>query len=142
MIAKVLNAVTRQLGTTFGLDYHYYVENVEQNLTTPCFTVDMLIPTQRSKSPVLYDRTMPLVIHYFSNNKNNLKNDCYTKGEQIIECLEYLPFEGGLIRGENISWQLVDDVLQLFITYRFSTIRTTEIEEVMTDYSEVITRTN
>lgn len=141
MITKILNAVTRQLGTTFGLGYHYYVENVEQNLTTPCFTVDMLIPIQRSKSPVLYDRTMPIVIHYFSNSKTNLKNDCYTMSEQIVECLEYLPFEGGLIRGEDISWQLVDDVLQLFITYRFTTRKATEEAETMAEYTEVVAHT-
>ena len=129
MVNKLLNAVTKQLGTTFGNKYHYYVENIEQNLTTPCFTVDMLLPTQRSKSPVLYDRTMPLVIHYFSESKTNLKQDCYSMGEQVIECLEYLPFKDTLIRGEDISWQIVDDVLQVFITYNFTTKRVTDIED-------------
>ena len=129
MVNKLLNAVTKQLGTTFGNKYHYYVENIEQNLTTPCFTVDMLLPTQRSKSPVLYDRTMPLVIHYFSDSKTNLKQDCYSMGEQVIECLEYLPFKDTLIRGEDISWQIVDDVLQVFITYNFTTKRVTDIED-------------
>ena len=121
MVNLFLNAVTTRLGSTFGTDYHYYVENVEQKLSTPCFTVDVLLPLQRSKSPVLYDRTMPLVIHYFSDSKTNKKNDCYAMAEQIVECLEYLPFEGGLIRGRDISWHLVDDVLQIFITYKFVT---------------------
>lgn len=131
MVNKILNAVTKQLGATFGNKNRYYVENVEQNLTKPCFTVDMLIPLQRSKSPFLYDRTMPLVIHYFSDSKTNLKQDCYSMGEQAIECLEYLPFEGGLIRGEDISWQIVDDVLQIFVTYKFTTKRVTDIGESM-----------
>lgn len=128
MLNKLLNAVTKQLGTKFGSSQHYYVENVEQNLTKPCFTVDLLAPTIRSKSPLLYDRTMPLVIHWFGDSENTIKKDCYAMGEQLIECLEHLQFEGTLIRGEDISYQIVDDVLQLFITYSFETRKETEIE--------------
>ena len=129
MLNSILTAVTKQLGTTFGNGYHYYVENVKQGLITPCFTVDLLLPLQRSKSPVLYDRTMPIVVHYFSDSKNNTKEDCYTMGERIVECLEYLPFKDTLIRGEDISLQLVDDVLQVFLTYKFTTMSVTENED-------------
>lgn len=126
MVNKVLNSVTVQLHSTFGDSYKYYVENVEQNLTKPCFTIDTIIPLQRSKSPVLYDRTMPMVIHYFSEDKKDTKTDCYSKAEQIVECLEYLPFQNTTLRGENISWQIVDEVLQVFITYRFTTAKVIE----------------
>lgn len=138
MINKLLNSVTKKLGTTFGSKYNYYVEDVKQGLKKPCFTVDVIVPLQRSKSPVLYDRTMPLVVHYFSDSKN-LKNDCYLMGEQIVECLEYLPFENNLIRGENISWQLVDDVLQVFITYKFTTVKDNPIDESMDALDESVT---
>ena len=77
MVNSLLNAVTKQLGTTFGNKYRYYVEDVEQNLTKPCFTADVLIPLQRSKSPILYDRTIPIVVHYFSDSETNIKQDCY-----------------------------------------------------------------
>ena len=129
MVNSILNAITTQLGKTFGDSYHYYVENIEQGLEKPCFTVDVLIPLQRSRSPVLYDRTMPIVVHYFSDSKTNIKKNCYTVGEQIIECLEYLPFKETLLRGEDISWQIVDDVLQVFITYKFTTKIDTPIED-------------
>lgn len=118
----MLDAVTKQLGTTFGLNYRYYVENVEQGLQKPCFTIDALLPTERSKSPILYDRTIPIVVHYFSDSKTNLKKDCYEMAERTLECLEYIPYEKTILRGEDISWQIVDDVLQIFITYRFTTV--------------------
>lgn len=138
MVNSILNAVTKQLGTTFGSSYRYYLENVEQDLKTPCFTVDMLIPLQRSKSPVLYDRTMPIVVHYFSDSTKNIKADCYKMGEQIVECLEYLPFESTLLRGENISWQVVDDVLQVFITYKFATQKVVPIVDDMEALDESV----
>lgn len=142
MVNSLLNAVTKQLGQTFGASYRYYVENVEQNLTKPCFTVDTLIPLQRSKSPVLYDRTMPMVVHYFSDSKTNLKQDCYSIGEQLVECLEYLPFKNTILRGQDISYQIVDDVLQVFITYKFTTRLVTEEVDPMDEYVENVHHVN
>lgn len=121
MVNSILNAITKRLGATFGNSYRYYVEDVEQGLKKPCFTVNVLTPLQRAKSPVLYDRTMPIVVHYFSGSENNLKQDCYAIGERAVECLEYLPFENTTLRGENISWEIVDNVLQIFVTYKFTT---------------------
>jgi hypothetical protein len=142
MVNSFLNSVTKQLGTTFGTGYRYYVENVEQNLTKPCFTIDMLMPMERSKSPVLYDRTMPLVVHYFSDSKTNLKQDCYSMAERVLECLEYLPYQNSILRGEDISWQIVDDVLQIFITYRFTTVMSKETADNMEELLENSVRAN
>lgn len=142
MVNALLNAVTQQLGTHFGNKYRYYVEDVEQNLTKPCFTTDVLIPLQRSKSPILYDRTMPIVVHYFSDSKTNLKQDCYSIGEQLVELLEYLPFKNTILRGQDISYQLVDDVLQVFITYKFTTRLVTEEVDPMDEYVENVHHVN
>ena len=123
MVNDVLNAISTQLHTTFGDNYRYYVEDVEQHLSKPCFTIDTIIPLQRSKSPVLYDRTMPMVIHYFTDDKKDTKKDCYAKAEQTVECLEYLPFKNTILRGKDISWEIEDDVLKIFVTYNFVTRR-------------------
>jgi hypothetical protein len=141
MVTSVVNAVTKQLGTTFGNAYRYYVEDIEQGVTKPCFHVAPRITLQRSKSPVLYDRTIPIVVHYFSGSSNNLRNDCYSMGEQVVECLEYLPFKDTLLRGEDISWQMVDDVLQVFITYRFTTKRVVSVAEAMNELYETVAHT-
>lgn len=138
MVNSILNAVTTQLGTTFGNSHRYYIENVEQGLIKPCFHVKLLLPQQRSKSPVLYDRTMPMVIHWFGDSEKDLNKDCYDMAEQIVACLEYLPFGDTTLRGEDISWQIVDDVLQVFITYRFTTRRVTENETPMGDMVESV----
>lgn len=128
MVNSILNSVTKQLGTRFGNTNRYYVENVKQGLTKPCFTVDMLLPLQRSKSRFLYDRTMPIVVHWFGDSKKTIKKDCYVMAEEVVECLEYLPFKNTILRGEDISWQITDDVLQVFITYKFTTKKVIEDE--------------
>ena len=131
MVNSVINAITKQLGDYYGKSYRYYKEDVEQDLKKPCFTVAPLIPITRSKSPTLYERTIPIVVHYFNDGKQEIKNEYYDMGEQIIECLEYLQLGSSIIRGEDISWQTVDDVLQLFITYRFTTRKVVEPEETI-----------
>lgn len=136
MVNTLLNSVTKQLGTKFGTSYHYYVEDVKQGLEKSCFIVDLLIPMMRSKSPVLYDRTMPLVIHYFSDDKKDLKKHLYEMAEQIVECVEYLPFLNTLLRGEDISWQIADDVLQIFVTYKFTTMKADDEGELMETLEE------
>lgn len=129
MVNSVLDALTTQLGKTFGATQHYYVENVKQNLTKPGFTIGVLTPLQRSKSPYLYERTMPIVIHWFGEDSNTLKKDCYEMAERVTECVEYLPFGNTTLRGDDISWQIVDDVLQVFVTYRFTTTKVVAAEE-------------
>ena len=141
MVNSILDALTTQLGKTFGTDHHYYVENVEQQLTKPCFTVDMLLPLQRSKSPKLYDRTMPIVLHWFGANKKTIKKDCYEMAERIIECVEYIPYLNTMLRGENISWHIVDDVLQVFVTYKFTTVMSEVTEDNMDEIIDSIIRT-
>lgn len=131
MVNEMLNGISTQLYDVFGADYKYYVENVEQQLKKPCFTIDSILPTQRSRSRVLYDRAIPVVVHYFSNEKQKTKQDCYDKAELIVEALEYVPFHGTLIRGENISYQIIDDVLQVFVTYKFITKKLTSNEDDM-----------
>lgn len=126
MVNDLLDAITVQLGSTFGNSYRYYVENVEQDLQKPCFTVDMLEPRERSFNYNRYRRTMPVVVHYFNVEKDTNKKDCYAMAERVVECLEHLNFKDAILRGENISWQIVEGVLQLFITYTFNTIKTNE----------------
>ena len=139
MINDILNAVTKQLGDIFGASYRYYVEDVEQKLTTPCFTIDTISPTVRSKSPILYDWSVPLVIHYFSDKKPDLKKDCYSVCDKLVECLEYLPFGDTFLRGEDISFGLDDDVLQVFLTYRFAARRLSEDVDNIEEYEGLTT---
>lgn len=142
MVNSFMDAVTKQLGTTFGDSYKYYKETIEQNFEKPCFHVAYRVPTIRSKSPVLYDRTMPIIIHYFSDSDTHKNNDCYTVAERLLGCLEYLPFNNTLIRGEDISSQIIENnVLQVFITYKFTTKRIVE-EDPMLETVETVTQTN
>ena len=53
-----------------------------------------------------------------------------------MECLEYLPFKNTILRGEDISWQIVDEVLQVFITYKFTTKKLVDDATIMENLTE------
>ena len=133
MVNEMLSGISNQLYDTFGADYKYYKEDVKQNLTKPCFTMDCITPLQRSRNRTQYNRTIPVVVHYFTSDNENVKQDCYEKAELIVEALEYAPLDGALLRGEDISWQINDGVLQVFVTYRFITDKLTSNEDNMED---------
>lgn len=105
------------------------MEDVEQKAKLPCFTIGVINPISRSVNSTDYYRTMPCVIRYFTSNKNTTKNECYSIGERTLESLEYLNIGERLVRGENMSFTMVDDVLQIFITYRFWTTNNSSVPD-------------
>lgn len=121
MVNKVFASISKALHSKFGDTHYYYVENIEQKVKTPCFTIGALNPIMRSINRKDYRRVIPCVIHYFTDNKTNPIETCYSIGEQALETLEYLNIDGHLVRGEDMSYTMVDDVLEIFITYRFWT---------------------
>lgn len=133
MTNKFITGVAKAIGDYFGDSYNYYIDSVEQNLKTPCFTVGSINPTTRSTSAVRYHKSIPIVVQYFTDKDFALggKTDCYEKAENLIEAIEYIRVETYLFRGERIEYQLLEDeeVLQFFITYDFDCTR--EMEKVL-----------
>lgn len=137
MINKTLNAVTVALHEEFGDSFHYYVETVKQELKTPCFTVDMLNPMERSVNKSHYYRTMPVVVHFFGGERTDTKKYGYSIGERALMALEYIIVEDRIIRGEGMETQVVDDVLQLFVTYRYWTDKSEDESDIMMETEDL-----
>lgn len=129
MVTQLFDDITRALHSEFGDDCKYYVEEIEQNSQRPCFSVGALNPIIKSRSLKRYSRTTPIVIHYFTDkdNTSDAKKDCHRVAERLWQLLEYITFKGLLIRGEDMSWDVVEGVLQFFITYRFDVYKVDEI---------------
>ena len=121
MVNQLFDDITRALYKEFGDSCKYYVEEIEQNSQRPCFSVGALNPIIESHSLVRYTRITPIVIHYFTDKDatNDAKKDVHRVAERLWQTLEYLEFNGNLIRGDSISWDVVEGVLQFFITYTF-----------------------
>lgn len=127
-VTDLIDGTTIALHNQFGDTYKYYVEEVEQNAKKPCFVTGILNPMIRSTNARRYERTCPLVVHYFTDKENTLdaNKDCYSIAEQLWQALEYLTVDGCILRGEEISWELVEGVLEFFITYSYPIYKTTD----------------
>ncbi|HZG16964.1 MAG TPA: hypothetical protein VE710_18390 [Candidatus Bathyarchaeia archaeon] len=91
-----------------------YGEEIKEGLTPPCFFVAFLEPSHAQELGRRYMREMPFDVHYFAETNKDL----ITMAEQLTGVLEIVQVGERPIRGVNISWEIVDDVLHFFITYR------------------------
>lgn len=127
---KIITGISQKLFETFGLDYKIYTENVEQFLNPPCFYVELLqsnmqqIVSRRYRLENLFD------IHFFTN-ENEPKNDFRRVADVLYDALEYISVDNDLLRGLNMHYEIVDDVLHFFVSYNLILIKTLEPEEKM-----------
>ena len=132
MVNDIFDWITIALYDKFGENYTYYVEEVEQGASRPCFVVGALNPIIKRTNPVRYDRVFPIAIHYFSDkdNASQIKRDCYDVAEKLIESLEEIRSTDKqfLVRGYDMSWEITENVLQFFITYRFYVYKVEEVD--------------
>lgn len=116
---KIITGISQKLFETFGLDYKIYTENVEQFLNPPCFYVELLqssmqqIVSRRYRLENLFD------IHFFTN-ENEPKNDFRRVADILYDALEYISVDNDLVRGLNMHYEIVDDVLHFLLNYNMN----------------------
>ena len=153
MIDKTINACTNKLYSEFGSGYTLYVDAPDQNFKTPSFIVDVINPMQERKRPfslrdeegehvvfrpaMMYYRIMPTLIQYFPKDKKG-KHECLQVAERIFNTIEEITIDGKVIRGADFEMQITEDVLQIFVTYRFYTMKVEgDYETFETVYTDI-----
>lgn len=138
MLNEIVEGIAIALHTEFGDGYEIYQNDVEQGLQEPCFFITVLKP---ELSPLLKGRylaTNPFDIHYFPMTSGDNAELC-DAAERMEECLEFITLpDGGMLHGTSISYQIVDDVLHLFVNFNCIVTRripTEPMETVTTDAS-------
>lgn len=117
MIDSIMEAISISLHAEFGDGYAIYTESVEQGLKEPCFFVFRLRSARSVFRGKRYSCDNPFVIQYFPADKTRIREECEDVKERLFSCLELLPFDGGLIRGVQKSGEVIDEVLNFFISY-------------------------
>ena len=122
MLNEITQGICRAL-TARWPDCEVYKEHVTQGLNPPAFTVQaediQKIPylKGRAKLSALY------TINYFPAAAHAPRDECLEVQDQLFYVLEYITHgsAGDLIRGTDISGQIVDNVLVLSVSYSFFT---------------------
>lgn len=113
-----------------------YGEEIKEGLITPSFFVKILEPTHTQELNRRYVRELPFDVHYFADTNK----DRIVVAEQLTSALETIQVNGRPIHGIKMSWEIIDEVLHFFVTYRMQvwkqkpndpTMQTLDIEEAI-----------
>ena len=129
---KIIIGITQALDNEFNSvndDYTIYTESIEQGFTSPCFLVKMLNSNSKQTIGTRYKREHYFDIHYFPKDESNVEINDIT--ERLFTALEYITVNNDLVRGSNMSAEIVDSVLHFFINFNMAIIKETTKEEVI-----------
>lgn len=127
---NIIKSVAKKIYDNFGEEYEIYAEKVNQGLKEPCFFVSSINKTVRHHRNSYYISQNPISIQYFP--KSDSKNEqCNEVSEILFDILELLEVENDLIRGSEMSSQIIDGVLNFDVTYSFFIKREETKEDTM-----------
>jgi hypothetical protein len=122
----VLKGITKTLDKEFG--YPIHIDDIEQELRTPCFLVTDLTSTDEHIVMNRHKRTYSFMVQYFPKAKN-YRMECSDIEDRLYEVLEYITASGHAIRGTDMSGNVTDGVLNFEVTYEVQLFRIKRTDE-------------
>lgn len=133
MINKLVVGISQQLNALFGDSYDIYTEDISQGLNTPAFYIRLLQSESAQVVGTRYFRTHSFDIHFFPEGDGTEIEQCQEVMAKLLAEMEYITIETGVIRGTQISTEIIDGVLHFFVQYNFHVLKVVEPEEMMGD---------
>ena len=130
MINKITDGISVAINSEFGDAYEIYTESIEQGLNEPCFSIVCLNPTVNQFLGNRYFRTNQFCIHYFSSS-NEQTSECNSVAERLFGTLEHIKVDEDIIRGTDMHYEIVDDVLNFFVNFDLFVYKEVEVEPFM-----------
>lgn len=133
MINSIIEAISIALNAEFTeKEFEIYMEEMKQGINEPCFFIACLEPTSDVFLGKRYYTTNNFVIQYFPESTDNTQRECNSIAERMKWCLEYITTQGDEkpIRGDGMHYEIVDGVLNFFVSYDLF-IRLIEENEAM-----------
>lgn len=138
MESQIINGISTKLFDTFGADYTIYTENVEQFLKEPCFYIELVSSSRRQIIGNRYKAENSFDIHFFTS-ADELKKDFRCVADILFDELEYIQLSNDdLLRGINMHYEIVDDVLHFFVDYNLILQKNMEQKDFMENHETKI----
>ncbi len=115
MINAIIAGISTTLDGAFG--YEVYGEEIKQGLKEPCFFIKCLNPTNNLFLGKRYFRKNNFVVQYFPKSEHKPKAECYEMAEELTQHLELIPVLDTVLRGTEMSYEVVEGVLNFFVNY-------------------------
>lgn len=92
-------------------------EEIKQGLEPPCFFVRLLEPEHTRELGRRAMRIHPFVVRYYGIDRKN--DDYYDMAEKLTSALQQIDVNGITVRGIDMRFEIVDEVLHFFVNYNF-----------------------
>lgn len=138
MLNNVTAGIAISIDQEFGDGYEIYTDELEQDLKEPCFFIMMLDPNIERRLSVRREADVPMSIQYFPKKG---RAECNDVAERLalyaLECIT--PYESDTwIRGKDMHWEIVDGVLNFFVTYNFFVYKIEDPKPLMETMTTVL----
>lgn len=133
MINDIISGMTNGIYDEFGSGYKIYTENIEQGLSEPCFFIVLL---QAQQSRIIGNRfilSASFDVHYFPSTKAKNK-EMQEVAQRLYPVLQRITLlDGDMLNGFEMNWEMVEDVLHFFVSYKPTLKYHEAIEEDMAE---------
>ncbi len=113
MINELIIGISQCLDIHFT-DIEIFIDEMKQGIVAPCFFIQLLNAGQEQIVGNRYHREQSFDVHYFPKNSTSELNNM---SDQLMNALEYIEVEGGLVRGTKMHSEVVDGVLHFFVDF-------------------------
>ena len=114
MINELIAGISQKLDAEFD-EIEIYTDKIKQGLSEPCFFIMVLNSKQDQMVGNRYYRNQSFDIHYFPKTDNT--SELNEISDKLMNALEYIEFDGGLLRGTKMHSEIVNGVLHYFVDY-------------------------
>ena len=111
---KILDGISLALRAAYP-GSQINAESVEQGLTPPAFILQLVSSGQSARGKRRWQRSPRFDILYFPEKG---REECYARADELSAALEVITLPGGdMLRGTDITFDVVDNVLHFLISY-------------------------
>lgn len=103
-----------------------YKEEVPQGMSTPSFFIYLINTEQDKLLNNRYKRLFKVAIKYFTDKKDEINQDMYSVADKLTEILEQMEYDNKIIKGRNMDYKIIDDVLHFYFDVDNKLIKKTD----------------
>lgn len=118
MINEIIEGITTALDALTEGECEIYTEDSKQGLEEPCFFVNQMEVENTRCLGTRMKRKYPFDIIYFPRDSDAKKYEMYEMEDLLQDGMEYITLaNGNMLRASDISSEIVDDVLHVYVSY-------------------------
>lgn len=133
MLNQIISGISAALTAAFGEEAAVYSEGTGQGFDGPCF---FIVPLSSSQTQIIgnrYRMENPFDIRYFPGEGQERDREMNATAEKLMQVLEYVETEAGLLRGTKLHYEKTDGVLHFFVNYNMHVRRDIPKEDPMNE---------